>query len=589
MIYKSKYIFLGSLPSALLASGVTLIENGWGLDASWIWSMTHASREKLYQKGEFIWTYGPLGYWDFVPNDWFFGFLLSSLFSILCSCALYVSLFKTFNIKSSRFLSFIMSTLLTTYMGVINEPTLLLVSALTSATIYSQLTGKIYSNKICLTFLAAVTAIFFYIKIFPFILTVIVSILILWQENTLESTKRVMRYFALCIFLALVLAVLIGFNLKTYLIWIDGYFELTIGYSAMEYKSKNYISDNILFFVLLISTIFIAISLNFSRKNITGFLLISLVFYTYGFTRHDSFHTKVTFSWLILVTIVLTVHFGRKSVLIINLIICLIISPVSLLETPNVMDKIRTETKSVLRSVHPEKLKETQRESQTYLKSMANLPNKIQRQIDRQEVAIYPWDQLIAKAYGLNFSTFPIPQSYSAYTPKLDELNAQFLNRRNSPKYLLLTEMKAIDERNPLWESPKTVLAMLCNYRWIIQTSGYLLLQKREFEACLDRQNLEQTKQNVLPASSIELVAFSQKKVKQSFIPNFFFRNSPIIEVTFNSTTFKLNTANSEELVMNVPPHLDLPGKWRIGSRNTVSSNYGIFKYTELRTNLSKF
>ena len=60
-----------------------------------------------------------------------------------------------------------------------------------------------------------------------------------------------------------------------------------------------------------------------------------------------------------------------------------------------------------------------------------------------------------------------VMQSYAAYTTKLDNLDAAgYADARHGPDRVL-RENGAIDARNPTWESPAAMLALLCHFREI--------------------------------------------------------------------------------------------------------------------------
>ncbi|MFA6956580.1 MAG: hypothetical protein WC538_11980 [Thermoanaerobaculia bacterium] len=79
-------------------------------------------------------------------------------------------------------------------------------------------------------------------------------------------------------------------------------------------------------------------------------------------------------------------------------------------------------------------------------------------------VHVEPWAISLAWAHGLDWSPMPVMQSYAAYTSRLDELNAAALTRPEGPAGIL-RQSAAIDDKYPLWESPRYQLAMLCNFR----------------------------------------------------------------------------------------------------------------------------
>lgn len=78
----------------------------------------------------------------------------------------------------------------------------------------------------------------------------------------------------------------------------------------------------------------------------------------------------------------------------------------------------------------------------------------------------------------LNLVLFPVIQRYSAYTPYLDELNAQWVIR-HGPRYLLFNADE-MDDRHPWTDEPATWLE---TYRWYntrVVGSRNLLLERRD-------------------------------------------------------------------------------------------------------------
>lgn len=107
------------------------------------------------------------------------------------------------------------------------------------------------------------------------------------------------------------------------------------------------------------------------------------------------------------------------------------------------------------------------------------LPVEITSAIGSRQVAIFPYECAYAAANDLNFRPFPVLQSYSAYTPYLDGLDAAFLKDGRSAPPLVLFEWKSIDGRHPLLDVPATALALYRNYDLETAAAGYLLLRRR--------------------------------------------------------------------------------------------------------------
>jgi hypothetical protein len=85
----------------------------------------------------------------------------------------------------------------------------------------------------------------------------------------------------------------------------------------------------------------------------------------------------------------------------------------------------------------------------------------------------------VAYAYDLDWDPLPVFQQYTAYTERLDELNAAKLESSSAPDRILWEDAPVvdptfvsvrpypgtIDERVPAWDSPAEMVQMLCRYR----------------------------------------------------------------------------------------------------------------------------
>ncbi len=82
-------------------------------------------------------------------------------------------------------------------------------------------------------------------------------------------------------------------------------------------------------------------------------------------------------------------------------------------------------------------------------------------------VANATWEDSLAVAYPqLRWDPVPVLQAYSAYTTYLDNLDASFLSSKTAPERLLY-QPATIDRRDPFWDPPATIEAMLCHYEQV--------------------------------------------------------------------------------------------------------------------------
>ncbi len=92
-------------------------------------------------------------------------------------------------------------------------------------------------------------------------------------------------------------------------------------------------------------------------------------------------------------------------------------------------------------------------------------------------VDVYSWDQAAAFASGLEYHPRPVFQSYTGYTPKLEEMNANFLRSDDAPANLLL-HLQTIDRRYPSLDDGLSWPEFLTRYD-LKKTNGNFLLLER--------------------------------------------------------------------------------------------------------------
>lgn len=83
--------------------------------------------------------------------------------------------------------------------------------------------------------------------------------------------------------------------------------------------------------------------------------------------------------------------------------------------------------------------------------------------IGDRTVSIFPWEASYAPANTLNYLPFPVIQTYSAYTPYLDELNAAFLEDPETAPEFIIMQWYAINNRHVLTDVPAMWLTI---YKW---------------------------------------------------------------------------------------------------------------------------
>ena len=103
---------------------------------------------------------------------------------------------------------------------------------------------------------------------------------------------------------------------------------------------------------------------------------------------------------------------------------------------------------------------------------------ELQKAVGEKSVEAIPWDVALIKENGWKWRPRPIYQVYSAYTPALDHLNADFL-RSSRAADLTIASWDRVDYRHPFLENPAAWQAQLDWYEPVLQNSGLLVMGRR--------------------------------------------------------------------------------------------------------------
>lgn len=106
------------------------------------------------------------------------------------------------------------------------------------------------------------------------------------------------------------------------------------------------------------------------------------------------------------------------------------------------------------------------------------LPADLLEKLDGRTVAVYPWEIAMIRANHLRWRPLPVFQAYSAYTRKLDDLNADMLADSAGPQDILLA-WQSIDGRQPLFETPHSWRALLDWYDFQAVSGRLAVLTRR--------------------------------------------------------------------------------------------------------------
>lgn len=107
------------------------------------------------------------------------------------------------------------------------------------------------------------------------------------------------------------------------------------------------------------------------------------------------------------------------------------------------------------------------------------LPDRFHQLIQNSTVDAVPWDIDVVQANHWKWDPRPIFQSYSAYTPALDQINAAYLESDRAAEFIILS-VPGIDGRHPFLETPLTWHSLLDRYDLKLAAPDHFLLQHRQ-------------------------------------------------------------------------------------------------------------
>ena len=110
------------------------------------------------------------------------------------------------------------------------------------------------------------------------------------------------------------------------------------------------------------------------------------------------------------------------------------------------------------------------------MRKLVDLP-RIRAAVSGARVGVLSYDQQAAILNGLNYAPHPVFQSYAAYTPALQQLNANFFQSEKAPDYVLWRP-DTVDAHFPTLEDGAVFLDMLSAYSPVVQEQGFTLWKR---------------------------------------------------------------------------------------------------------------
>lgn len=249
--------------------------------------------------------------------------------------------------------------------------------------------------------------------------------------------------------------------------------EMVSGYNETMYMRAESFSnelEKVLIFVSIIIVYFIwklfrEKNIRINIKNLILMAIFSIaifVLYKQAFVRADIGHMNGFFMYATFLIFCTGSMFDNKLKEISNILLIPLITLPIFFSSTDVMSNVNS--LSLSKKEYFNGLNNSNYDFATTLFPNSNsLPASVLNEIGKQSVDVYPWDIMMLLENDLNYAPRPIIQSYSAYTKELENLNFDFYNSKDAPKYIIY-DYETIDNRYPLFDESKVNLAIQLNY-----------------------------------------------------------------------------------------------------------------------------
>lgn len=485
---------LGGMLAALCAWHIGMNSAGIGLDASWNAGLTMAVHQGLQFGREIVFSYGPLGFLQ-SPFVYYSGLgLIAFLFTAalyVCFCvALVRALARVLPLAAAALLGFLVVGAL----PLIEQPPLLAVLAAMAMLERERSPRAIDAFLVLGASYAAVEAL---VKLStgPIVAAVFLVALIGLRAGRL----RIAAYLVLLAAEIVALWLLCGQSLGAIPDFLSNTAQIVSGYSSAMVSESDVAQWKVIVasVVAALTTVALVVACWFGsfrdrRARIAGAVLSGLVAFTIfkeGVVRTDAGHLSLFFSSATVLWIAIPWRRRLWPLLVGGaLAIALAGAPVRKEAVDahlHVVENVRDAWEQARNVFSPARRQALIEAGRSGLQATYDLSPRAQAALRGRTVSVEPWEAGAAWAYGYEWDPLPVFQNYSAYTSKLDRLNAAAVESPDGPERILREEPLAVfpefetedvDNRFIGWDPPEQARAVLCNFAPLVGDERWQVL-----------------------------------------------------------------------------------------------------------------
>ncbi len=457
-----------------------------GLDSSWIWLMNRFAGEPVFGK-DFVFTYGPLGFL-IAPQGWgmnvALGMATNIFFSLLFGWMVLL-LHRCRHVPSCSTMSFLLL-----FLWMLPWPNGMewkwCMTSVTACALAVFVDGIGKRTRTCLLGLAAVTAVLqSYVK-FSSCITVIGQHFFLLAFGLYRERRRMLTgtcvYIGTSVFCTALLALFLFPSFSSFVEWVHGSMEIASGYNLVMGGDKSLPEFASTFVLLGVLLVFVIIGRKKRRQALAywfAFLPFLFCAYKYAVVRQSGLPLALGIAWLSVMQIIVIPDRARRSVVMVFSFVSFAIAlgVVWLNERPH----LGVSFGNLFANVCPGRTMDQVCVESHDQCDAVRLPQAWRDKIGTNRVMIAGWEMGPAMFGDLNLVPFPATQTYSAYTPYLDQCCADRVVRADDAVKFILVPANpwSFDSRNIYFDNPRLWDAVRRHFRFVAEGKEYVLLERR--------------------------------------------------------------------------------------------------------------
>lgn len=452
-----------------------------GLDPAWGAGLHMAFRQGLVFGRDIVFTYGPFGFLS-VPTLWFqdtglVAFAYAVLVHIL-ACTLIVWVASRF---FDRVVAVAVAIVACSFLG----PPLVVIALIVSAIVAGGRAGR-RVDRLFPLLAPALAAFAFLIKVNFGVEILLIGALALLASEWRRSLRRLGEFAIAFAASLLLLWILAGQPLGALPDYISLSKAVISGHSqtmALADPGSHFEVFLALFLVVGFAVIAWAVNGDLERRQrlvLTGVIaLFGFFSFKEGFVRQDDGHIALFTSAMVSAWFALG---WRRSVGwpgVISLAVVLSIATYFQPSSINPILRVETAHDNIATVLHSSSRHAAITLGSGAILGNANIDGAILAKLRTGTVQISPYEASIAWALGLDWKPLPVFQDYLAYTPALDQENADAIRSGAGPDFILRKhEESAIDNHYPAYNGPEASFETLCHYRPELVRGEWMLLRR---------------------------------------------------------------------------------------------------------------